>query len=648
MSPEIRSSHPSEAPSGTLTAGATADTDIDDAIDTQARRSADTIIHRRTLLGAVFAALWMPAYMLTDRIIGQPYLHVLDAIKLVTLVGVVGALWLLGAARAARHVRATAFGLFSLLAISSAASAAVAGTYAAHAILAIVATFFTGALIPWGVRFQAATIAIFAASVLGVTWLTAGDLGLIIGYPLLVGLASFGISLWVSREIAETNRSLASSDVARDRALARLTAEAGDARALAQVGREMIHHRHRPDLLDRVSELTRQLLPCDACWVVLLDQTGANCRLVAQHGLPDSGRDIVAYLNLTAADYAPLFEYLAGHPHAQESPFAGPWEGLGRRLGYDTCLFAPLWQGERRVRGVIVAALRSAPHAAEGRLARLLTGISQLASLGLETSRLFEELDAANRFKSNFVANMSHELRTPLNVIIGYQDLVLDGVFGPLSEELTKVLRRSRTNASELLDLITTTLDLSRLDREDLPIDRSAVSVTHLVGELQKDTAAILPAGGAVELSWHVEEGLPPLYTDRLKLRMILKNLVHNAIKFTPKGRIDVGVARHGTGLCFRVRDTGLGIPEDRREGVFEAFQQVDSGHAASGVGLGLYLVRRLSHALGGTVEVTSEVGVGSEFIVWVPFEDDRGAASRATPTGLQHGDGKASAGMHA
>jgi signal transduction histidine kinase len=247
-----------------------------------------------------------------------------------------------------------------------------------------------------------------------------------------------------------------------------------------------------------------------------------------------------------------------------------------------------------------------------------------LASMALKTARVVDELAQANQFKSEFVANMSHELRTPLNVIIGYHDLLLEGAFGSISNEQADSLRRADSSARELLDLINATLDLSRFDAGRVPMILEEIVVGDLVDDVARDLAHVRRKSD-VELHWSVEDNLPRLVTDPVKARMVLKNLLHNAIKFTEHGRVDVEATAIDGGVQFRVSDTGIGIPTAALDRIFEPFEQADSdvSNRFGGTGLGLYIVRRLLAMLHGEVKVESEVGSGSTFTVRLPLRPE-------------------------
>jgi len=264
----------------------------------------------------------------------------------------------------------------------------------------------------------------------------------------------------------------------------------------------------------------------------------------------------------------------------------------------------------------------------EERTAELSTANTLLRQEIAERRRAEEELlkakeaaEAANRVKSEFLATMSHELRTPLSVILGYGSLLVEGMLGSLSEEQVHSLRRINNSARELLDLITAILDVSRLEAGRLPTEIQRVEVPTLLEEIKAETEAERERVDLI-YTWTMQGELPPLYTDPSKLKIVLKNLIRNAVKFTEEGSVTVEAQGLCGGVEVSVSDTGIGIPAEALELIFEPFRQV--GFTLSerrGIGLGLHIVKRLLALLGGTIRVESKLGAGSTFRVWVPRE---------------------------
>jgi signal transduction histidine kinase len=273
--------------------------------------------------------------------------------------------------------------------------------------------------------------------------------------------------------------------------------------------------------------------------------------------------------------------------------------------------------------GVTVGALMlawcgaGAPTVHQTALAR---GLANQAAIALHNVRLVDDIREASRLKSEFVATMSHELRTPLNVIIGYTGLLIDGGFGDLAGDQRGVVARMQRSAYELLDLITATLDLSRLEAGKSRLAVESVSVADLFAQLETELAGAVD-GKPLSVAFHAASDVQTVETDRAKLRIVLKNLIGNAIKFTPRGEVTVSAAADGDEVVVTVADTGPGIRPEDRALIFEMFRQVEAAKTRrhGGVGLGLYVVKRLLGELRGAIEVESEVGVGSRFSVRLP-----------------------------
>jgi signal transduction histidine kinase len=267
----------------------------------------------------------------------------------------------------------------------------------------------------------------------------------------------------------------------------------------------------------------------------------------------------------------------------------------------------------------------------------LLQTFADQAALALENARLFaevkqniddlqqktSELERANKAKDEFLSIVSHELRTPLNVVIGYSAMLQEGILGEINAKQEEVLGKMLDRASDQLKLINSILQATQIGAGTVSVIREDVNLKKFIEEIK--SRYDLPLKKEITLQWQYSSELPIVNTDSDKLKHILQNIIDNAIKFTEKGRIIVAVqSMSDSGVIeFKVTDTGVGIPRAMLPVIFEMFRQVDSSENRSfeGVGLGLYIVKKLADILGGKVEVESEEGKGSTFIVTLPSE---------------------------
>ncbi len=302
-------------------------------------------------------------------------------------------------------------------------------------------------------------------------------------------------------------------------------------------------------------------------------------------------------------------------------------------LGIASLLDVPIFFGGR-LAGVVCHERIRAPHEWTNEEAQFATSIGNLVTLAYEAKQRQEAEKAlmaakeaaefANRAKSDFLATMSHEIRTPMNAIVGMADLLSET---PLNEDQREYVQIFRDAGSNLLSLINDVLDLSKIEAGHLDLDIADFDLNDLV-QRAAELVAVRASEKNLELAYQIQSDVPTsLVGDPNRLRQVLLNLLGNAIKFTDQGevvlRVECDPQADGPGnLLFTVRDTGIGIPEDKLAVIFERFTQVDSSMTRpySGTGLGLTISRRLVERMGGRMWVNSELGRGSTFSFTAKF----------------------------
>ena len=235
--------------------------------------------------------------------------------------------------------------------------------------------------------------------------------------------------------------------------------------------------------------------------------------------------------------------------------------------------------------------------------------------------------EAANRAKSEFLANMSHELRTPLNAVIGFSEGLLERTaIHPLNEHQKDRLGKIKTSGEHLLHLINGVLDIAKAEAGQIDLCISTFDVGPVVREVGEMAESLAKNKPAVRVTVDVEEHLPPIASDRDKIRQILVNLLGNAVKFTEQGSIALRARRNNGSLLLSVEDTGVGIATECLDQLFERFYQVkqENGRLLNGTGLGLAISKAFANLLGGTLTAESVEGQGSTFTLTIPLTLDR------------------------
>jgi signal transduction histidine kinase len=373
---------------------------------------------------------------------------------------------------------------------------------------------------------------------------------------------------------------------------------------------------------------------CDGFFGIAFRYEDQQLRIVANHEFSSRAIETIARSYPAAANP----DSMAGRAvlrreviHVSDVTIPGPdtaprSQQLGLELGYRAFLSVPMLRHGEPI-GVINVTRRE-PRPFTDKQISLLRTFADQAVIAIENVRLFKELAVANRdlaaasqHKSEFLANMSHELRTPLNAIIGFSEVLSERMFGDLNEKQTEYLKDIYASGTHLLSLINDILDLSKIEAGRMELELTDFDLpTAIVSAL---TFVRERAGRrGITLESTVDERLGEVRADERKVRQIVLNLLSNAIKFTPEdGRIDVRATQRDGLVEVSVTDTGIGIAPEDQLAVFEEFRQVGSSVAKhEGTGLGLALCRKFVELHGGTIGVTSEVGVGSTFTFTIPM----------------------------
>ena len=397
--------------------------------------------------------------------------------------------------------------------------------------------------------------------------------------------------------------------------------EAEIAAALLQVSETLSLHVNEPDLLAHMTRIAVETVGCDWGTTYALDERRGVFRLAGLFGEPAGVREEIEIAEFDERTLPLIRVLTAGSlielADAREQDLVPP--ALLARWGVASELVAPI-----ALRGRIVGALCLAHGERRGpfsiRERRLALGIVHATALALANSALINDLRAANTLRSEFVSTMSHELRTPLNVILGYAEMTQDERLG--DEERRGFLRRIEEAGRDLLRLIEDTLAMGRIEAGRDRVELETVQIPELWEQLRRE-CAVLPQRPPVTLEWQAFAHEITLVTDPRKLTIVIRNLVHNALKFTEAGWVRAqGTIEHDA-LVLSVSDTGIGIAACDQSAVFEMFRQADGSDTRrfGGTGLGLHIVQRYVEQLGGTIALSSAPGVGSRFTVTLPLD---------------------------
>ncbi|CAN5893718.1 hypothetical protein BH23GEM9_BH23GEM9_35090 [soil metagenome] len=380
--------------------------------------------------------------------------------------------------------------------------------------------------------------------------------------------------------------------------------------------------------------LARLVVPdlADWCLVYLRDTDDAPRLVAVVHADPDrvAARQVLEERYPGSSRAVSRFDEVIATGEARHVPrvtdellrsFADNGEHLEvlRSFGLRSQIVVPI-SVEDRVWGTITLVSAESGRVFGEADVTLAAELGRRAGQAVENARLYQTAHHASEAKSDFLAVMSHELRTPLNAIIGYADLLLLGVPNEVPDRARRQVERIRSASNSLLQLVEEVLSFSRIEAGKEEIRISPVDLSAL---LRDCVALIEPMAAEKSLSTRLVMPDEPLkvISDERKIRQILTNLLSNAVKFTESGWIEAGIEVTDNSMMIRITDTGIGIPPEHLERIFDAFWQVEqtATRRFGGTGLGLGVARKLAKLLEGRLEVDSEVGAGSTFTLALP-----------------------------
>jgi two-component system, NtrC family, sensor kinase len=404
--------------------------------------------------------------------------------------------------------------------------------------------------------------------------------------------------------------------------------------ALGEVSRAVSSTLDLDTVLDTIVTRAKQLAGTDGCTIYEYDEASEAFRLRASRFAHPHEATVLD--PIARATPIPKGQGLAGRAallrepvHIPDIAVEGAYESPMRapllQAGYRALLGVPLLR-EEQVVGVL-AVIRKTPGDFGPEVVRVLMTFATQSALAIQNARLFREieeksrqLEAASRHKSEFLANMSHELRTPLNAILGFNEMILGQIYGEVPADLREPLTDIQQSGKHLLRLINHVLDLSKIEAGRMELALTDYAVQDIVERVRASLQSLAAEKGLAFVAT-VSADIPLAYGDGGRITQCLMNLAGNALKFTHRGRVELGVELQGDVLVYRVTDTGIGIAPDKIEGVFTEFRQGDATITSEfgGTGLGLSITRKFVEMHGGRIWVESEVGRGSTFFFAIP-----------------------------
>jgi len=396
---------------------------------------------------------------------------------------------------------------------------------------------------------------------------------------------------------------------------------------VADIASAMLSPLELGQVLDVALEKTCRAIGAPFGSITLLNTGKTRLEFAAVYGLSADYGEKFRELGLLPADESsPSGRAVStGKPYwvadITRHPLCASWRHISLGEGVRALICVPLWLGGAPS-GTLNQYLAE-PHRFSAREVRLLQVVAQQVSLAIERARLYDQLKqqheatlTASERKSRFLATMNHELRSPMTAIVGFADLLQQQIPGSLNAGQMRQVRMIAASAQHVMAVVNDALDVARIEAGKLECLIEPVDASQIMHEV---TEMLAPLAHAKRLELDIREPREPLRVrcDRQRSKQILVNLVSNAIKFTPRGRIlvygsqDAATPRQAR---ISVSDTGIGLRPDQVPLLFQEFQQLPSPYQQLGTGLGLAISRKLARLMGGDIEVKSDYGHGSTF----------------------------------
>jgi signal transduction histidine kinase len=413
-----------------------------------------------------------------------------------------------------------------------------------------------------------------------------------------------------------------------------------EVRAMGEISRAVGSSLDLTEVLNTISSHAVRLSSSDACGIFELDPLRERFVVVASSHFDQAFVQTLQGASLASEGgvrTGPISRAMQSGEVVQvpDITSAGDmaFKPLYLEAGFRALLVVPMGSGNVS-RAMTV--YRRHPGRFDERTVELLATLANQSKVAIDNARLFKEiedqsrqLEVASRHKSDFLANVSHELRTPMNAILGFNEMILGGVYGDLPPDLNVPLTDIQNSGKHLLRLINNVLDLSKIEAGRMELALADYLAQDAV-ETVRTALRPLAAERGLEFVASVPPDLPPAYGDGGRIIQCLMNLAGNALKFTRQGRVEISVELHGDLLIYRVADTGIGIAADKVDTIFAEFRQGDATITSEfgGTGLGLSITKKFVEMHRGRIWVESELGKGSTFFFAIPLRLDGGTTT--------------------